>query len=630
MPVNLDVVTIEFMVAGATCPANVRRVRYVEGLSELCEADVILALAKDAAAAIVPEAVVRLTISRGDSSDHGRHICGIVESVEHLDQGDGMSMERPLLRLRIVPKVWRTSMPKRSRVFLKVSIDDVLSKVLGESGLTMNGTVSTVPHPIIVQYQETDLALMSRLLEEAGATHVVEHASSGDTWRVFHADPGLQQEPLARTLVWTSLASGEADVDGVVRAGRVDAMGAKTHAVSDIDRRVDSSPWAGRASGRGHAAVREQREPWRVPGEGVSAKASRLTDEQRPELERFWLETSDMLVKAGERIDAELSRADSEAGVLTELRVVRTEHEIETSQDGVVYRNRVEAVRSNKPFRPARVTPRPCILAPQTGIVQSFNEEKMLEVYVLMDWGQDDHNFLPVRMTQPLAGTNHGVVLVPAVNSEVLVHFIDGVPERPVLIGALYHKTAEASVAAGLASKESSFQSRLTMLGDRGPTNVIEVDDATNGSELIKMKAINDVEVKILRNEKREVGGTLDDTITGDVTVELGAKRTTHVTDDETYSGDKNISVTVQQSGRVLFNNSLQMTADTKLSLISGNTRADFSPSAAKITVGGTVIEMTAAGIKMSVGGSSVELNAGMVKIAGSLVNINNGALTVM
>ncbi|MBK8692304.1 MAG: hypothetical protein IPN17_08370 [Deltaproteobacteria bacterium] len=80
---------------------------------------------------------------------------------------------------------------------------------------------------------------------------------------------------------------------------------------------------------------------------------------------------------------------------------------------------------------------------------------------------------------------------------------------------------------------------------------------------------------------------------------------------DDTYETNGNVFVTVHKAGRVLVNQTLQMTADTKLSLISGNTRADFSPSAAKITVGGAVIEMTASGIKISVGAASVELNPG-------------------
>jgi hypothetical protein len=130
------------------------------------------------------------------------------------------------------------------------------------------------------------------------------------------------------------------------------------------------------------------------------------------------------------------------------------------------------------------------------------------------------------------------------------------------------------------------------------------------------------------------------------VTVALGAKRNTTVTADETYAADSNVSITVQKTGRVLVNQTLQMTADTKLSLISGNTRADFSPSAAKITVGasvieatassvkitvgGSVVELTASGIKLSTGGATVELNPGMVKLGAPMVDINNGGLTVM
>jgi type VI secretion system secreted protein VgrG len=335
-------------------------------------------------------------------------------------------------------------------------------------------------------------------------------------------------------------------------------------------------------------------------------------------------------VRPGERLAAELSREDAEAGTTTELLVLRVEHEIEVGADGVVFRNRAEAVTTTTPFAPARVTPRPTITAPQTGIVTSFSKEKQLVVNVKMDWGAKEPVVLPVRMTQPLAGSDHGAILLPHKGNEVLVHFIDGVPERPVLIGALYHKTAQSAVSGGIASGDSSFLSRLTMLGARGPTNVIEVDDATNNSEIIRMSAINDVEVKVGRNEKHDVVGTYDDHVKGDVTVTLDAKRTTKVTGDETYETDGKVAITVHKTGRVLVNETLQMTADTKLSLVSGNTRADFSPSAAKITVGGSVLEMTASGVKITCGGASVELTSGSIKITAPMVNINNGSLQVM
>lgn len=627
---KLDQVTVGFWLEGVEIKADVRRLRYVEGLSELCEADLVLTLPQADAAMVKPGARARVTLERGLERSNARSICGLVRSVEHLDQGDGMSLDRPLLRVTVVPRVWRASLDRRTRPFVDCSIDDVVSKVLAEHGLKVAGTASTAVSSLTVQYQETDLALMFRLLEDIGVTHYVEHSETQDTWTLFKADPATTRSRPRRRLQWTSLVEGQSDDEGVVRAGRLDAMAPRRFNVADIDRRVEARPWEGSASRpKGEPGTQQLRETWRVAGDTAAQAAQRASDERRPEQERFWLETSDLQLKAGELIEAELSRGDAENNVTTNLLVARVEHEVETSEDGVVYRNRAEAVTYATAFRPARVTPRPVILAPQTGVVSSFAEGKQLVVNVLMDWGAEAPFAIPVRMTQPIAGGNHGAVLVPHINSEVVVHFLDGVPERPVLIGALYNKTHQASVSAA-AGRDSSYQSRLTMLGARGPTNVIEVDDATNASEIVRMSAINDVAVKIGRNEERLVEGTYDETIKKDVTVDLGAKRSTKVEADDTYETNGNVSVTVHKAGRVLVNQTLQMTADTKLSLISGNTRADFSPSAAKITVGAAVIEMTAAGIKISVGGASVELNPGQVKIGAPIVDINNGALQVM
>jgi len=627
---KLDLVTVGFWLEGVDLDADVRRLRYVEGLSELCEADLVLTLPQADAAAVLPGARARVTLERGLDHENVRWICGLVRSVERLDQGDGMSLDRPLLRVTIVPRVWLTSLARRTRSFVDCSIDDVISKALSEVGLSIAGTASTGVSPLMVQYQESDMALMFRLLEDIGVTHYVEHSESKETWTLFKADPTTTRSRPRRRLRWTSLQEGQSDDEGVVRAGRIDAMAPTRFNVTDTDRRVDVRSWAGTVSRpKGQSARQELRETWRVAGDSAAQAAQRASDERRPEQERFWLETSDLQLKAGELIEAELSRGDAENNVTTHLLVARVEHEVETGEDGVVYRNRAEAVTYASAFRPARVTPRPVILAPQTGVVTSFAEGKQLVVNVAMDWGAHEPFAIPVRVTQPIAGSNHGAVLVPHINSEVVVHFLDGVPERPVLIGALYHKGNQASVSAA-AGTDSSYQSRLTMLGARGPTNVIEVDDATQNSEIVRMTAINDVSVKVGRNEARLVEGTYDETIKKDVTVDLGAKRSTTVEADDTYETNGNVSVTVHKAGRVLVNQTLQMTADTRLSLISGNTRADFSPSAAKITVGAAVIEMTASGIKISVGGASVELNPAQVKIGATIVDINNGALQVM
>lgn len=651
MPVDLEAVVVGFSLDGAEVPtADVRRLRYVEGLSELCEADVTVALPRADATMVLPGTKAAITFGRGLDGDPEatRWICGVIRSVEQVDQGDGMSLERPLLRIGVVPRVWRASLARRTRAFRDGDYDAVIRSTAKLYGPDPDGAMPVKKAPLIVQYEETDLAFMLRLLEETGFTHVVEHTGSGDTWRVFEADPDRTRSQAARPLRWTILASGQSSEAGVVRAGRAGAMATRTHVVSDADRRKKSAAvGSGTAAREGEAFTWELREP--VGAETAATFAARAADEQRPQRERFWLETSDVALRPGERVEAELSRADAEGGVSTELLVVRVEHEVETSAEDVVYRNRAEAVTYAKPFRPARVTPRPRVTAPQTGVVVAHVDgpgKTSLEVDVLMDWSDEEHAIvLPVRLAMPLAGADHGAVILPHLKTEVLVHFVDGVPERPVLLGALYHQEAKA-VTGSEAGGGMPFVSRLVMLGKRGPTNVIEVDDSTGQSETVKMLAINDVAVKVGRNEERDVEGTYREAIKGDVTVDLGARRTTHVQADETYETDGKVSITVLKTGRVLVNQSLQMTADTRLSLISGNTRADFSPSAAKITVGGTVIEATAAalkltvggtaveltasGVKLSIGAASVELNPAQVKIAGAMVDLNDGALQVI
>jgi type VI secretion system secreted protein VgrG len=635
---KLDLVTVEIEVDGVSLDnSDIRGLRYIEGLSELCEADLTLAVPRAYAASLKPGSSARVTVARGFDGDNVRWISGVLRSVEQLDEGDGRSLLRPVFRLIVVPRVWPTTLGKRTRTFLDRSMSDAITATLSDAGIDPDVQAGQAMHPLIVQYQESDFAFMSRLIEDSGSLHYVEQTRSGDEWRIRPGATSTGWAGATRTLRWTSRDSGQSEDEGITRAGRVEGMAVNTIQVRDTDRRRPKAEEFGDASRDGEQYIRQERDPVTSAQVNATKLAGFIADEHQPARRLFWLETSDLQLRAGEALAAELSRGDAEEGTLTDLLVVRVEHEIEPSENGAVYRNRAEATALALPYHPARVTPRPSIVAPQTGVVHSFNGRKHLEVAVEMDWGGVGPCIVPVRTTQPLAGANHGSILVPALGSEVLVHFIDGVPERPVLIGALYHQHAQAAWATNPEMDPhnqqggvSGFKSRLAMVGKRGPTSVVEVDDAVKDSEKITMTAINDVDITVMRNETSHIKGTLSEKVTGDVTVALEAKRSTTVKADETYETNGKVSITVHKTGRVLVNESLQMTADTKLSLISGNTRADFSPSAAKITVGASVIEATAAMVKITVGPSVIELGPSGIKLTGPMVDINSGGLVVM
>ncbi|MBK6533836.1 MAG: hypothetical protein IPF99_30895 [Deltaproteobacteria bacterium] len=147
----------------------------------------------------------------------------------------------------------------------------------------------------------------------------------------------------------------------------------------------------------------------------------------------------------------------------------------------------------------------------------SFAEGRQLVVNVTMDWGAQERFPIPGAHDAAHRRGNHGAVLAPHINSEVVVHFLDGVLERLVPIGALLQQDPPGLGECSPPGRDSSFQSRLTMLGACGPTNVIEVDDAAQDSEIVRMSAINDVPGEgRLRVEARLVEGTYDETIKKD------------------------------------------------------------------------------------------------------------------
>lgn len=607
---KLEALSVQFKLSGADVPASVLRVRYAEGLSELFELDMLLTLARSDADSAEPGTECSVIVTRGQDDSNVRKVHGIIMSAEQLDEGDNHDLEHPLMRLRIVPRVWRTSLVKRTRVFVEKSVDDVIKKTLTDGGLDpFEGKADTVARPLLVQYQETDLDFMARLLEDCGVTHFFDHSGLEEKWNLVDADADKTRLGEPRPLTWTVLQQGQSDEEGVVRAGRRTAMGSTVVKTIDVDRRMRSMSFQGTASGQNQAYVREWREPWRLGAKDALDLAKQFLEEGGMDREAFWLETSDIQLRAGERVNAELSQGDAIAGNTRELLVVRVEHEIELAEERLVYRNRADVVNINRPFRPARVTPRPLILAPQTGIVKEFLPSKSLEITITMDWNATPLD-IPVRVPQPIAARDHGSVLLPHPGTEVLVHFIDGIPERPVLLGALYNNETPSSVNP----KSKPYTSHFAMLGARGTTNTIDVDDNTQDAEKTTMKVINDVNVTVGRHEVWTVEGNVTEALKKDVKTDVGGKRNSTVKGDETYETDGAVSITVQKSGRVLVSDSLQMTADTKLSLVSGNTRADFSPSSAKITVGASVIEMT----------------AGSIKITAPLVSINNGSLDVL
>ena len=214
------------------------------------------------------------------------------------------------------------------------------------------------------------------------------------------------------------------------------------------------------------------------------------------------------------------------------------------------------------------------------------------EVKVKFYWAAEDQSCW-VRVAQPWASVEYGTVFLPRVGDEVLVQFINGNPERPVIIGSVYNSTN----LSPSPQTETDLASGIWTQNDEGQ-HILNFDD-TSGSEMITFQSSKDFKRIVSNEDILEVG--VANGAPGDQKVTIKNSRTVEIQD-----------------------------ADDNLNVVSGNLNisADAGEitleAATKITlkVGGSSIVLEAAGV--TVKGTQVEVNgSGQTTIKGGIVNIN-------
>ena len=332
------------------------------------------------------------------------------------------------------------------------------------------------------------------------------------------------------------------------------------------------------------------------------------------------------------------------------------------------------------PFRPARSTPKPVMHGPQTAVVvgASGNEietDKHGRVKIQFHWDRDgkkdQNSSCYVRVAQPHAGKSFGFWSVPRVGQEVVVDFIGGDPDRPLITGAVYNDANPIAYELPKLATVSGWRSRSSKEGTLEMFNELRFDDA-KGKEYVWLQAQKDFyrSVKenafdhVLKNEtvkvkltrKEVIGENWFVNVGKDVMHEYGKDMHVKVAGDVFYTGAATLQATftkdIQIKGEATFgldikdkldakiggetklastgalhlksDNNFLMEAAQKLSLKAG---ADLLAEGINVKVKGSaevVIEGTA-GVKLVCGGSSIALTSAGVDIVGPMVKINSG-----
>ncbi|MBI2899051.1 MAG: type VI secretion system tip protein VgrG [Planctomycetes bacterium] len=572
-------------------------------------------------------------------------IHGVLSSFE---QGE-RSAEWTHYRAVLVPRFWNLSVGRRSRIFLDRTVPQIVEQVLKDHGMTpedfqffLSGEYS--PREYVLQYEESDLDFVSRLLEHEGIFYSFEQEDErerivfGDALTAYRTMPGIAAVPYrpqtqggreGRFDAWTQsesvsrfhLQHGVVPRQVVLR----DYNDQKPNVELRVE--VDVAP-----HGRGlYYAFGDH---YGDPGEGRRLAGVRA--EEWLCRERIFTGRSDIKsLRAGVKIKlSEHYRADFNAEYLVTKVVHRAHQQLEgASATGREYSNEFVAIPSGLVFRPERLAPRPRISgtivarvdAAGDGEYAELDDQGRYKVQVpldLADRGRGTGSCW-IRMAQPYAGPGYGTHWPLHKGQEVILTHLNGDPDRPVIAGAL-HDTARVNHVT------SANQSQGILLS--AGNNAVAFDDQ-QGSERLFLQTPGTFELRAGGSARELVEGGRHIRTGADLRIQVGGNRHENVTGDHKAKtgGEWHLDVVAHQMVKIGGNQNTRVGGNVEMMLaghhrvLAGGTYAVKAPS---VVVDGDELTLRVGPnhITLGVSGISIKAASGPLVLNGPLVMINSGA----
>ncbi|WP_321846487.1 type VI secretion system tip protein VgrG [Paraburkholderia bannensis] len=561
---------------------------------------------------IAKEVSTELTLSDGTT----RSFHGYVTRFVHLGSDGGLATYSATLR----PWTWMLGRRYDIRIFQEKTSEDILKEVFSQYGSIARYEFRLLKplklYSYCTQYRESDLNFVKRLLEHDGLFFYFEHGQDGHTMII--TDDSLGAKPIAGESV-LRYATGEMfDEDTVVTQFRADRRlesGAVTLKTADY-----KSPGANRLvsgdtiANQGDTAKYEVYDYLGAHGFDSSDRGEELMRFRLEALEaegKVFVGASNCRTLASGHTFTLIGHYDHDSGKAEdrEFLVLSVSHHgtnnYQATGGSATYGNSFVCIRKKIPFRPSLNTPKPMIAGPQTAIVvgpkgEEIYTDELGRVKVQFHWdrlGQMDHrSSCWVRVGQAWAGSGFGAVQIPRIGDEVVVSFLDGNPDRPLIISRVYNAANAHPWKLPENATQSGILSRSTK-GHYATANAIRFEDR-QGAEELWLQAEKDMKVVV------------EDAQTTDV---LGGNRTITVAkgDQKTTVSVGNLSDTVTQG-------------NTTHSSPAGIHTIEAKELWIKIGgEGGTKIHMTADAIDIYKGDSVIHLDASNINIQASRTDIN-------
>jgi type VI secretion system secreted protein VgrG len=361
-----------------------------------------------------------------------------------------------LWRAEVAPWLWFLTHSVDCRIYQDLSIPEILRSVFDEHGLTHYELRLHGQYPKLdfcVQYRESAFAFVSRLMEHVGISYWFEHEADRHLL-VLGGNSTLAKFTTPQEL----RLSARGDIGEIQEFEPSYEFRAGNWALSDYDFEVPTKNLKTLERTLLDIDPMKRFEIFDYPGRYLmrdkGSELTRLRIEQE-EVQHCRIDGAGSWVglDAGKRFvwapDKADPSAEHETYFLTEVRhCAREPAYFSTTEEPAIYSNRYSAIPGKTPFRPERLTPWPVVEGPQTGTVvgpagENIHTDQYGRVRVLFHWDRrgkrDEHASCWIRVSQVSAGSGWGSLAIPHVGQEVIVAFLEGDPDRPIVTGHVHN-----------------------------------------------------------------------------------------------------------------------------------------------------------------------------------------------
>lgn len=592
----------------------------------------------------------RVTVNLEVPGGQDRHFSGICSRVS---QG-GRDETFTRYRMEVVPQFWFLTRRTQSRIFQQKSVPDILKAVL--QGLDVVWEIQGTFHQrdYCVQYRETDFNFASRLMEEEGIYYFFKHAEDGHKMVVANTAQSHPALPIEAKLIYDELEGGEREEGRVFRWQKTQEVRPGKYMLWDhcfelpgknleSTHSVIDSVSVGSVSHKLKVGGNDQLEIYDYPGEyaqrfdgvdpgggdrpsdvqkifedGRRTVAIRMEEETTPSLVIEAASTCRNVV-SGHKFTLDRHFNANGAYVITSIQHSATlglDYRSGAAAGRFDYSNTFTCVPAATPFRPIRNTPKPFVQGGQTATVvgpagEEIFTDKYGRVKVQFPWDReskaDAKSSCWVRVGQSVAGKRWGSIFIPRIGQEVVVDFLEGDPDQPIIVGSVYnaqemppYKLPDEKTKTVLLKSNSSKGG--------GGFNEIRIEDK-KGKEQIFVHAERNKDIRIKNDLFEIVGRHSHHIVNKDQHIRIDSDRHDHVKGDENRKVDGTVSLEAGMDMQEKVGVNYALDAGTEIHLKAGM----------------NVVIEAGTTLTVKVGGNFININPGGIFIKGTMVMINSG-----